>query len=170
MERVNVKKLFNKAKKHGEWDNYRKALTIYNKHVRKAKQDSWRKFCKEIDSISEGARLQRVLRRDEPIMVGSLKDEFGKFVNSGKGVLEIMAKTHFPGARGIFGNEDWHLIGSVKRINRDLWTYVLNYNNVRWIYCYTYGLLLNRSWKLFDTEVNPCNTRDNFTRFVSYGM
>lgn len=134
-EKAKVRKLFNRAKKYGDWDNYKKALTNYNKHVRKSKQDSWRKLCEEIDSISEGARLQRLLRRDEPILVGTLKDEDGKFANTGKEVMEIMAKTHFPGSRDTYGNEGEHCIDSIKRVNNDQWTYaksILNYNNVRW--------------------------------------
>ncbi|XP_042910805.1 uncharacterized protein [Parasteatoda tepidariorum] len=118
-ERANVRKLFNKAKKHGEWDNYKRALTYYNKNFRKSKQESWRKFCEEVNSISEGARLQRILRRDEPIMVGTLKDEDGNFATTGKEIMEVMAKTHFPGAIDMDSNEGQHFIGSVKRIQRN---------------------------------------------------
>ena len=134
-ERANVRKLFNKAKKKGEWDNYKKALTNYNKNVRKSKQKSWRKFCEEVNSISEGARLQRILRRDETIMVGTLKDEDGEFASTGKDVMEILAKTHFPGAIDTNSNEGQHFIGSVKRIHRNQWTYaknVINHEKVRW--------------------------------------
>jgi len=134
-ERAKVRRLFNKAKKNGEWENYKMALTNYNKQIRKSKQDSWRKFCEEIDSISEGARLQRLLRRDEPILIGTLKDEDDNLANTGKEVMEIMAKTHFPGCRDIYSNEGQHFIGSIKRVTRDQWTYAkntLNPNNVRW--------------------------------------
>ena len=135
IEKSEVRKLFNKAKRNGEWGRYRSALTIYNKNIRKSKQDSWRKFCEEIDSVSEGARIQKILRRDEPIMVGTLKDEDGSFANTGKEVMEIMAKNHFPGSRDIQSNDGQHFIGSNKRVGRSQWAYaknILNQNNVRW--------------------------------------
>lgn len=40
-----VRRLFNRAKTKGDWDTYRNALTNYNKHIRDAKRESWRRFC-----------------------------------------------------------------------------------------------------------------------------
>lgn len=34
-KKANVRKLFKKAKKNDDWDNYRKALANYKKHIRK---------------------------------------------------------------------------------------------------------------------------------------
>jgi hypothetical protein len=34
--------LFNKAKKTGDWEPYKMALTSYHKAIRKAKRSSWR--------------------------------------------------------------------------------------------------------------------------------
>jgi hypothetical protein len=55
--RKNARKLFNRAEKTGEWTEYSRALTQYNRVLMKAKRDSWRRLCQEIDNISEGARL-----------------------------------------------------------------------------------------------------------------
>ena len=68
-------------------------------------------------------------------MIGTLKDEEGNFANTGKDTMELLAKTHFPGAKDICSEDDQHFIGSIKRVKRDQWTFakdILNHNNVRW--------------------------------------
>ena len=47
--RKKVRKLFNAAKKSGNWTDYKKTLTDYNKALRQAKTESWRRHCEEIE-------------------------------------------------------------------------------------------------------------------------
>lgn len=51
---------FNKANCTGNWKSYAEKLTAYNKAIRKAKRNSFRNFCEEIDSIPAVARLHTV--------------------------------------------------------------------------------------------------------------
>ncbi|KAG8181617.1 hypothetical protein JTE90_017737 [Oedothorax gibbosus] len=47
--RKECRKLFNKAKKTGDWSVYKMRLTAFNKAVRKAKQDSWKDYCSQME-------------------------------------------------------------------------------------------------------------------------
>jgi hypothetical protein len=40
-EKRTVRKLFNAAKKSGDWTDYKRTLTEYNKALRQAKRESW---------------------------------------------------------------------------------------------------------------------------------
>jgi len=48
-KRRKVRKLFNVAKKSGDWTDYKRTLTEYNKALRQAKRESWRRHCEEIE-------------------------------------------------------------------------------------------------------------------------
>jgi hypothetical protein len=54
--RVPTRRLFNRAKMTGDWDSYRNALTRYNTAIRKAKRQSWRKYCQRKDQIPSGLK------------------------------------------------------------------------------------------------------------------
>jgi hypothetical protein len=47
-KRRKVRKLFNFAKKSGDWSDYNRTFTDYNKGLRQAKRKSWRRHCEEI--------------------------------------------------------------------------------------------------------------------------
>jgi hypothetical protein len=48
-KRRKVRKLLNIKKKSGEWTDFKKTLTEYNKALRQAKRESWRRQCEEIE-------------------------------------------------------------------------------------------------------------------------
>jgi len=48
VKRRKVHRLFNVAKKSGNWTDYKRTLTDYNKALRQAKRESWRRHCEEI--------------------------------------------------------------------------------------------------------------------------
>jgi hypothetical protein len=45
--RRKVRRLFNAAKKSGNWTDHKRTLTDYNKALRQAKRESWRRHCEE---------------------------------------------------------------------------------------------------------------------------
>jgi hypothetical protein len=59
--RRKVCRLFNAAKKSGNWTDYKRNLTDYNKALREAKRESRRRHCEEIEKTPECARLHRIL-------------------------------------------------------------------------------------------------------------
>ena len=62
VKRREVRRLFNVAKKSGNWTDYKRILTDYNKALRQAKRESWRRHCEEIEKGPDCARLQRMGR------------------------------------------------------------------------------------------------------------
>jgi hypothetical protein len=44
--RAKTRRLFNIAKRTGQWDTYKETLTCYNKEIRKPKRFSWRRYCR----------------------------------------------------------------------------------------------------------------------------
>jgi hypothetical protein len=42
--KASTRRLFNKAKKTGDWEPYKMALTSYHSAIRKAKRSSWREY------------------------------------------------------------------------------------------------------------------------------
>jgi hypothetical protein len=81
-QRRKVRKLFNAAKKSGNWTEYKQYLTDYNKALHQAKRDSWRRHCEEIEKAPECARLHRVLSKEGQSAASSIQFENGDYTTS----------------------------------------------------------------------------------------
>jgi hypothetical protein len=86
--RAKTRKLFNQAKRIGQWDNYKETLTCYNKEIRKAKESSWRKYCQEINDVPGSGRLMRVMAKQATNQVSTIKLPDGKHARTGKETLK----------------------------------------------------------------------------------
>jgi hypothetical protein len=75
--RKKVHRLFSLAKKSGNWTDYKRSLTEFNKALRQAKRESWRRHCEEIEKAPECARLHRILSKDRPSAISSIQLENG---------------------------------------------------------------------------------------------
>ena len=85
--RKKVHRLFNAAKKSGNWTDYKRTVSDYNKALRQANRESWRRHCEEIEKAPESARLNRVLSKDGQSAVSSIQLENG-YIMTEKGILE----------------------------------------------------------------------------------
>ena len=65
--------LFNQAKRTGDWESYKTALICYNKKITKAKQSSWRDYCRGIKGVPDRARLMRIMASQSANRVESIK-------------------------------------------------------------------------------------------------
>lgn len=119
--RREVRRLFNRAKDTGEWQEYRAALTNYNKAIRKAKTDSWKRFCEGVSDAPSSARIHKILSREPVQELGSIKRPDGTFTASRKETLMVLAETHFPGNQIIDSSLTSPPAGRVKRPRRDDW-------------------------------------------------
>ncbi|XP_037809859.1 uncharacterized protein LOC119602420 [Lucilia sericata] len=94
-------KLFNKAKRDQNplsWDDYRQSFNTFKRETRRAKKESWKRFCEELESTTEASRLRKVLSKD-PGTPGFLMKPDGNFTESSTETLELLMETHFPGCR-----------------------------------------------------------------------
>ncbi|XP_071051862.1 uncharacterized protein [Onthophagus taurus] len=89
-ERQEVRKLFNRAKTLGEWEKYKQALTNYTKNIRKAKRESWRRFCEGVKDTPSSARIHKILARNPAPPLGSLRRPDGSFTDSSRASLELL--------------------------------------------------------------------------------
>jgi hypothetical protein len=95
--RRKFRSLFNAAKKSGNWTDYKRTLTDYNKALRQAKRESWRRHCEKIEKALECARLQRILSKDRQTAVSSLQLENGEYTKTEE-TLDELLRVHFPGS------------------------------------------------------------------------
>lgn len=96
--RKKSRQLFNHAKVSGQWDQYKKVLTMYNKEIRKSKRRTWRSYCENMEKTPDVAKLQKVLSKDHSNGLGTVRKTNGKFTVDTQETLKIMMETHFPGS------------------------------------------------------------------------
>jgi hypothetical protein len=96
-----VRKLFSAAKKSGNWTDYKRTLTNYNKALREAKRESWRRHCEENEKAPESARLHRIISKDVQSSISSNQLETGDYTTTKKGPIEELLQVHFPGSKMI---------------------------------------------------------------------
>ena len=93
-----VRKPFKVAKKTGNWTDYKRNLTDYNKALRQAKTESWRRHCEEIEKTPECARPHKILSKDVQSTISSIQLENGEHTTAEKGTMEELFRIHFPGS------------------------------------------------------------------------
>jgi hypothetical protein len=98
VKRRKVHRLFNVPKKSGNWTDYKRNLTDYNKALRQAKRESWRRHCEEIEKAPDCARFQRIHSKDGQSAVISLQLKNGEYTTTEKETLEELRRVHFPGS------------------------------------------------------------------------
>jgi len=99
--RKKVRRLFYVAKKSGNWTDHERAIADYNRALRQAKRESWRRHCEETEKAPECSRLHRILSKDERCAVSSIQLENGEHATTKKGILKELLRVHFPGSETI---------------------------------------------------------------------
>lgn len=94
--RAEARRQFNRAKRSGEWSEYRAILTAYNKELRKSKRRSWRSFCEGIEQLPTAVRLQKVLSKEHSNGMGHLQKPDGSYTESREETVRVLLQTHFP--------------------------------------------------------------------------
>jgi hypothetical protein len=138
--RAKTRKLFNIAKRTGQWDTYKETLTCYNKEIRKAKRSSWRGCCREINDVPGSARLMRVTAKQATNRVSTVKLPNGQLTETGKGTLEELFRVHFPDSKPIDDSRDnrqgQQNLGKCEcttdRADWNLAKRVINQSRIRW--------------------------------------
>jgi hypothetical protein len=136
--RAKTRKLFNIAKRTGQWDTY-ETLTCYNKEIRKDKRSSWRRYCQDITDVPGGAGLMKIISKHATNKVSTIKLPNGQHTETGKEALKEPFRFHFPDSKLI---DDWddgqdqQNLGVCERItNRGDWDMakrVISQSKIRW--------------------------------------
>ena len=108
----NCRRQFNSAKlsqEDIEWDNYHNHLRAYKKEVRKAKRNSWKSFCSDIEDTAEVSRLRKIMTQSKH-SIGYLQKPDHSWTESSKETLGLLMDTHFPdSSENLTGG---HIMGS----------------------------------------------------------
>jgi hypothetical protein len=138
-ERRKVRRQFNAAKKSGNWTDYKRTLKGYNKALRQAKRETWRRHCEEIHKAPECARLHWILSKGDQSAVSSIQLENGEYTTTEKGTLEELLRVHFPGSEiirepsgGWYGLELEFLKWKGSREDWAVSKRVISYDKLKW--------------------------------------
>ena len=88
------------ADRYQYWDIYKNEKSQLNYLIRRAKRESWRSFCEEIDDSSSASRLRKILAKDcsPPTYI---KQEDGNWAENSEEVASTLMDVHFPGSTNI---------------------------------------------------------------------
>jgi ribonuclease HI len=109
-QRKKLRKLHNTAhrsKNVNLWRLYKNELNIYKADCKKAMSESWKNEMNEIESISEVARLQKILEKKSTARTGTLKKDDGSYTKDVEENNKILLETHFPQCEVMEGNEEY---------------------------------------------------------------
>ena len=80
---------------------YTELQRAFKKEVRKEKRKSWRAFCESIKSMSETARLQKIVNKEARCAPGMLRVGQHEYTSSPEEMLQTLLTAHFPDCRNI---------------------------------------------------------------------
>ncbi|GAB0090988.1 uncharacterized protein DMENIID0001_057790 [Sergentomyia squamirostris] len=103
--RSKVRRLFNKAKRLGTWQEYTTGLTEYNNEIKKAKRNNLVNFCESISETPEAARLYKVMAKAGNDMHTSLRKGDGSYTQDEEQRAHLLMETHFPGCEVHAGDD-----------------------------------------------------------------
>ena len=77
------------------WENYVNARRAFQRALKRAKRESWRSFCQEVEGCAPTARIYRLLK-NEVHPLGLLKGPNGEYTKNPSETIELLLRTHFP--------------------------------------------------------------------------
>ena len=93
LEKVKVSKLFKKAcksKQNDDWQKYKDAKKAFKSKIQKSKRSSWIKYCSEIESPEQISKLKKIIERKDNRKIGLLKYSSGDFCKSPEEVSKLL--------------------------------------------------------------------------------
>jgi hypothetical protein len=91
-----VNRAYRKASKNSCWNDYRIVRNEYSEMIEKKKEESWREFSTDVDSISDCSRLMKIVNRKRSEEISFLRKEDGSYTTTPEATLELLMETHFP--------------------------------------------------------------------------
>jgi len=89
-------KCFMRCKSPEAWEASKAASRLYMSHIWKAKRETWRKFCYDIETSSEASRITKVLRAGPRHSVGLLRLPSGQMTTTTEETVRHLLDVHFP--------------------------------------------------------------------------
>jgi hypothetical protein len=97
------RKLYNRAKRMGEWDTYKEAFTCYNKEIKNAKRSSWTRYCQGNEDVPGSTGFMKIIVQQVTHKVGSMELSYGHYAQTASEALKELCRVHFLDCRPV----DW---------------------------------------------------------------
>ena len=79
-----------------EWERYYDRVKAYKKLINKVKRSKWRKFCKDVESMKEKARMNKIIQSNSKSnKLESIKKSDGALTKCPSETLEELCQVHF---------------------------------------------------------------------------
>lgn len=79
-----------------DWRAFLELQKELKSEIRKAKRDSWRGFCGDVENLQAAAKFHKLVSKDPLTGPGTLKRTDGSFTSNEAETLELLMETHFP--------------------------------------------------------------------------
>lgn len=79
------------------WDEFKAKRNEYNFELKKSKENSWVRYCNEIEGITAMSRVHKLMAKDSLNMPGVLRYSNGDFTKTPEEAAKLLLDTHFPG-------------------------------------------------------------------------
>lgn len=93
------------AVKSASWDAYKTKRNEYNNEILISKENSWVKYCNEIEGVIAMSRVHKLMAKDSLNMPGVLKHSDGSFTKTPEEAAKLLLDTHFPGNASVSTDE-----------------------------------------------------------------
>ena len=134
--RTETNKNYQKARRH-EWsedtrEDYKDSRKEYKKALRRAKRETWRRFCESVDQPHSAARLHKLLSKDPSTSPEVLQLPNGEFTTTQEETLNHLLDVHFPGnvdrpreqvnlEPSVASDADWEIAAKIVTKERVSW-------------------------------------------------
>ena len=85
-----------KGYSYESWVEYGIARREFKKSLRRAKRDSWREYCSNIEKVPQASRAYKMLIGDKVAQLGPIEKVDGTYTATMEETLQLLMETHFP--------------------------------------------------------------------------
>ena len=89
-------KVFRGSRSPEDFESSRAASRLYMSLIRRAKRETWKQFCQDIESYPETSRISKILRNGPRVSMGLLDLPSGKSTNTTQETIKHLLDVHFP--------------------------------------------------------------------------
>ena len=96
--RKRARQAFNRAKKKKNpegWSTYKKILGDFKRELTIAKKEAWKNFCSGTETLSDVAKLAKILTKDNNSRLQNLRDAAGSCVDTEEATLDLLLRASF---------------------------------------------------------------------------
>ncbi|CAG7719464.1 unnamed protein product, partial [Allacma fusca] len=114
-QRKEAKRLYKLTSQGGRidatrWEEYKAARNTYNSRVRKAKRESWKEFCEQIEDLPSTARVFEMIKQGSNGYPDTINLAAGGNTTDPPQILDTLLAAHFPADTNLQNlNDDFSL-------------------------------------------------------------